>query len=114
MVQDIRKRLAENGTTAVKFGEISKYLSKRLEFFNSFFKIYKENLKFPNSKAAGNALKAALFYLSLNQETYKRNFYRYVSDELLGGLTGVCKQHTELFFQEIAQRKLWAIESNQI
>ncbi len=32
MVQDIRKRLAENGTTAVKFGEISKYLSKRLVF----------------------------------------------------------------------------------
>ena len=33
MVQDIRKRLAENGTTAVKFGEISKYLSKRLVFY---------------------------------------------------------------------------------
>ena len=77
------------------------YLYKNLKL-NFFFKII----------AAGNALKAALFYLSLNQETYKRNFNQYLSDELLGGLTGVCKQHTALFFQEIAQRKLWAIESN--
>jgi len=34
MVQDIRKRLAENGTTAVKFGEISKYLSNTLFYYN--------------------------------------------------------------------------------
>lgn len=35
-------------------------------------------------------------------------------DELLGGLSGKCKQHTALFFDQLPKGKLWAIESKNI
>ena len=34
-------------------------------------------------------------------------------DELLGGLSGKCKQHTALFFDQLPKGKLWAIESKK-
>ncbi|CAF0755779.1 unnamed protein product [Brachionus calyciflorus] len=82
----IKEDLRDKGTAGVKYGRVAKYLT------------------------SSNFQKAALFYLALNQDKYAARYDKYLVDELLGGLTGACKAHTKLWFDEIVKGRLWALQ----
>ena len=63
------------------------------------------------NQAPKNAFRGVLFFLAANKANYMKNLDIYLRNELLGGLHGVCKTHSELFFNDIAQGKMWTIES---
>ncbi|CAF1018529.1 unnamed protein product [Brachionus calyciflorus] len=85
-LRSIKDDLREKGTTGVKYGRISKYLT-------------------------GNTLKnGALVYFAMNKDKFAARYKKYLLEEFLGGLTGACKTHTALWFDEITKGRLWALQ----
>jgi hypothetical protein len=53
-----------------------------------------------------------LFYLSQNQKNIKERFQIYLEKEFLGGFEdGLCKNHSLLWFNDVGNFKLWALQS---
>ena len=110
--QDIFERLKVNGSSAVYFKDIKEYLSKTIK--NNKIK-FQFNLKIILFKDLNTVKLAVLFYLNSNEKAIRERFQIYLHDEFLGGFDNdLCRNHSLLWFNDVVNMQMWALQSKQL